>query len=695
MASPTTSPRSALRRLAARAGRGLTSLAAATLVAACAASPSPPPPCPSEPATQAIAGGDLMGLPAAATSDAIPVGADDPQRGRADALVTIVAFGDFQCPFCARANPTLDRLAETYGPEQVRIVWKHLPLPFHVHARPIAEMSAAIMKLGGSDAFWRFHRRAFEGGGRHDDASVGELARSSGYDARTLAQAIAEHGADKVRADEQLAARMGVRGTPGFLINGVFLSGAQPYERFAEIVDAEVAAAKRSLADGTPRGRLYAARVAENLAKNPPTAVGVEVAEDPPEDRTVWAVPVDGSPVLGKPDALVTIVQLTDYQCPFCARANGTMAELRKKYGDQIRIVHKHRPLPFHPQARPASELALEILARKGNDAFWKASDLLFAMQGRMRPSDGAGGDALHPEVVAAFGDVAEQLGVPRAQALAAVKARRHEARIAKDEMLGDDLEAGGTPTFFINGRRLTGAQPIGEFEELIDAELAKAKTLVAGGTPPAKLYEQIVAIGKKGALQLETIDLPAPTTKSPARGPVGAPVIVQVFSDFECPFCRRFAATMDELADAYPTQVRIVFRHLPLSMHANAHLAAEASMEAFAQGGSRAFWRMHDALFEAAGRGDSLDRQALEAAARTAGVDTSRLRAALDDGRHRAAVDADVKVADEHRISGTPTIVVGRYVVSGAQPLTKFRRAVEKVLAEQKEQRAAAAVAR
>ena len=212
-------------------------------------------------------------------------------------------------------------------------------------------------------------------------------------DSRTLGQAVAEHGVAKVDADEALAGRLGVRGTPGFMINGVFLSGAQPYERFSEIVDAEIGAARRALADGTPRGSLYAARVAENRAKAPLPDRGADVPERPESD-VVWAVPVDGSPVLGKADAPVTIIQLTDYQCPFCARANDTIQAVRRKYGDQVRVVHKHRPLSFHEQARPASQLALEILARKGNDAFWKANDMIFAAQDRMRPDADAGADA-------------------------------------------------------------------------------------------------------------------------------------------------------------------------------------------------------------------------------------------------------------------------------------------------------------
>ncbi len=663
-------------------------LLCAAMATSCAGAPPPPPPCPGDGPAQAIAGGDLMGLPAGQTapSDAVPVGVDDPQRGSASALVTVVEFGDYQCPFCARVNPTIERLLEVYGTDQVRFVWKHLPLSFHEHARPAAEMAVAVMKLDGNDAFWRFHRRAFESDGRLDPATLGELARSTGHDMKTLAQAIAEHGRAKVDADEDLAGRLGVRGTPGFLINGIFLSGAQPFEKFAAIVDQELAAAKLDLADGTPRERLYAKRVADNRARAPGPA-REDDERDEKDDRTVWAVPVDGSPVLGKADAPVTIVQFTDYQCPFCTRANATVLEVRRHYGEQVRLVHKHRPLPFHPQARPASRLTLAILAKKGNDAFWQASDALFAGQERMRPDTQAGQDAKiqSPGSIPIFRDLAAQYGIPQAQAVAAMESTRNDARIAQDEGLADDLEAGGTPTFFINGRRLVGAQPAEAFKAMIDEELVKARALVASGIRPDKVYEAILATARKAELQLETVDLPAPTAANPSRGPANAPVVVQVFSDFQCPFCRRLVPVLDELATAYPKDVRIVFRHLPLPMHPDAQPAAEASMEAFAQGGRPAFWKMHDALFAADSQG-ALQRQGLEQIAKTAGVDVPRLQRALDSRKHQAVVEADAKLAESRKIHGTPTVVIGRYMVSGAQPAAKFKRAVERALADRKQ---------
>src|SRR5215472_9322653 len=82
---------------------------------------------------------------------AIPVLASNPTWGSRTALVTIVEFGDFECPFCAQADRTIVELEKAYGPTDLRVVWKHLPLPFHPHARPAAEAGQGVFTLGGSE----------------------------------------------------------------------------------------------------------------------------------------------------------------------------------------------------------------------------------------------------------------------------------------------------------------------------------------------------------------------------------------------------------------------------------------------------------------------------------------------------------------------------------------------------------------
>ena len=636
------------------------------VLAACAAAPPPaPPPCPADTKPKGGFANDLSLAGGPATSDALPVGPDDPQRGNPDALVTIVEFSDFQCPFCARAATTIERVLESYGPDKVRLVYKHQPLPFHAAARPAAEVSAALFKLGGNDAFWRFYRGAYADGALNEE-KLTELNTQTGQSNRALGSAIAEFGRAKVERDMELANRVGAQGTPTFFINGAVLSGAQPFEKFRDAIDAELVAATAALASGTPRNQIYAARVAANVRAG--KLGDVDDDEDdrpsPPDDRTVWAVPVDGSPFQGPADAPVTIVVFTDFQCPFCARANTTVAEVRRKYGNKVRVVHKHRPLPFHKEAEPASELALEVLAKKGNEAFWTVSDSLFAQQ-----------RSLGTET---YASIASQMGLAKAPTLAAITAKKHSQRIEKDADLADDLEATGTPHFFINGRRLVGAQPLEKFSAIIDEELAKAESLIRGGTPAAKLYEQIVSIGKKPGLELEKLDVPPPGKDNPSRGPANAPVVIQVWSDFQCPFCARLVPTLAEVEKAFPGKVRIVFRHLPLPMHPNAALAAEAGAEALREGGSPAFWKMHDAMFADQTK---LDRQGLEETAKKIGLDPKRFGKALDDHINKPIVEADQKVASDKGISGTPMSVINGYRLSGVQPLAKFKRVVQKAL--------------
>src|SRR5215468_8921683 len=92
---------------------------------------------------------------------AVPVSSKDPVWGSRSAPVTMVVFSDFQCPFCSRVETTVNQLKDKYGKDKLRIVWKNNPLPFHPNATPAAVASEAVFRLGGSQAFWKFHDTAF------------------------------------------------------------------------------------------------------------------------------------------------------------------------------------------------------------------------------------------------------------------------------------------------------------------------------------------------------------------------------------------------------------------------------------------------------------------------------------------------------------------------------------------------------
>jgi len=286
---------------------------------------------------------------------AIPVSSKDPVWGSRSAPVTLVLFSDFQCPFCSRVEQTITQLREKYGPDKLRVVWKNNPLPFHPNAKPAAIASEAVFRLGGSKAFWKFHDTAFANQKDLSADKYEQWAVEAGVDRAKFKDLITKNELSvKVDADMAVGKSVGVQGTPASFINGVFLSGAQPMEKFTQIIDEQIAAAKAAVASGTKPDKVYAKLAGENKSKNPtPDKKDKDRGEKKDEDdKTVWKVPVGDSPVRGNPNALVTIVEFSDFQCPFCGRVEPTLTEVEKTYGDKVRLVWKHNPPPSCPSRR-------------------------------------------------------------------------------------------------------------------------------------------------------------------------------------------------------------------------------------------------------------------------------------------------------------------------------------------------------
>src|SRR5262245_7838380 len=172
--------------------------------------------------------------------DVSPAG--PPARGPEAAPVTIVEFSDYECPFCKRAEPTVKKVLETYG-DKVRLVYRNYPLEFHATARPAAEASACAADQG---RFWEVHDKMFATCDLHD-AKLKSLAGEVGLDQAKFDECFAKKqfkaDIDKDMAD---ASSVGVTGTPAFFINGRMLSGAQPFEKFKEVIDEELARSTKS-----------------------------------------------------------------------------------------------------------------------------------------------------------------------------------------------------------------------------------------------------------------------------------------------------------------------------------------------------------------------------------------------------------------------------------------------------------------
>ncbi len=170
------------------------------------------------------------------------------------------------------------------------------------------------------------------------------------------------------------------------------------------------------------------------------------------------------------------------------------------------------------------------------------------------------------------------------------------------------------------------------------DQVRAKVHELAEQGPPPPKTLEDPVPISIDG---------------DPFRGPADAKVTIVEFSDFQCPYCSAAAPAALKLVDQFSGRVKLVFKQFPLDMHKQAHLAAEASLAAHAQG---KFWPLHDKMFA---NFRQLSRDNILKWAGESGLDVQRFTAELDSGKYRAAVDREIQQGTEAGVNGTPTFFV------------------------------------
>jgi protein-disulfide isomerase len=605
----------------------------------------------------------------------IPVTDGQPSKGPKDALVTIVEFSEFQCPFCARVLPTLKEVTDTYG-DKVRIVWRNNPLAFHNNAAPAAALAMEAYAQGGNEKFWQLHDILFENQKALDRAQLEQYAQKVALDMDKVRKALDEGTHSKtIAGDQAVASQFGANGTPYFFINGRQLRGAMPFAAFKAQIDQEIATAETLLKQGVKKEQIYATLTKDGLTKAAAPEAQPAAQPGQPDPNAVYKVPLTGDePQKGPNDALVTIVEFSDFECPFCGRVEPTLKQVQDKYGDDVRIVWMNNPLPFHRNAKAAANAALEAKAQKGDDGFWAMHANIFADQRNLTVDN--------------FQQMAKAAGLNAAKVKKAIEEDKHAKTIEAEQTLANKLGARGTPAFFINGRNLRGAQPLASFTTLIDEELSKAKALVEKGTPKSKVYETIIAKGETGPKTLPTAaapdankvyDIPVPT-KAPTKGPSSAKVVIQEFSDFQCPFCSRVVPTIDQITKDYGDKVRIVWRDYPLPFHKDAQPAAQAAREVFAQKGDKAFWAYHDLLFQ---NQNALTRENLEKfAQQVGGIDMKAFQQALDSGKHKAAVDADMAAVSKAGAQiGTPSFFINGKLLQGAQPYAAFKAAIDEAL--------------
>ena len=306
--------------------------------------------------------------------------------------------------------------------------------------------------------------------------------------------------------------------------------------------------------------------------------------------------------VRGNAKAQASIVEYSDFECPFCRRHVPTMKLILRKYRGKVNWVYRPFPLSFHPNAMEAAEAGECVAELKGNDAFWKFHDLLF----RRAETNGGLTAALIPTA-------AKSVGTRKADFDACMKSDRHLARIEAIMNAGTEAGVNGTPTNFVvvnktgESEVVMGAVPAETISEVINrafkSKLQKAEPYVY--TDPAPAAPEPYYPAPEPLPQTEP---PALRPQDRVRGSPSAPIAMIVYGGVGDPFSRKHHQTLKLLYDKYngekPGTVQWIARHYPLSFQPDSQRGAEGMECALEQKGEAgllnidaiadAYWFLH-----------------------------------------------------------------------------------------------------
>ncbi len=356
----------------------------------------------------------------------------------------------------------------------------------------------------------------------------------------------------------------------------------------------------------------------------------------PADPNQVWRVQIHADdPKLGPDSALVKVVVFSAFGCPECSDFAPAIAKAAKEYGDKVQFRFKQKVIAApHPDAATAAEASL---AANAQGKFWPFHDKLMASQAIDRGT---------------MESVAAGVGLDVARFKKDLDSGKFRGQVLRDSLLANEVAANTFPNILANGVRIKPPKNFDQLKVLIDEQLVKAKSAVASGTPAARLYESTVSTGKF----FEQTGGPAvqfQTQGSPVKGNPTAKITVVLFEDFQCPFCSKLSPSIEAFQKRFPNDVKVIYKHMPLTIHDNAQIAAEASMAAAAQG---KFWEYHDILFA---NQQALTQPDLERYAQQAGLDVNKFKADLAAGVGKQLIQRDNNEGGQAGVTGTPSVFI------------------------------------
>ncbi|MCA9951795.1 MAG: thioredoxin domain-containing protein [Anaerolineales bacterium] len=568
-------------------------------------------------------------------------------RGNPDAPVVLEEFSDFQCPFCSRFSAqTLPSLVENQIKNgELLLVYYDFPLDnLHPQARAAAN-AARCAGEQGPIAYWDIHDLIYantqEWGNNNANQFFAKYGEELGLDMGAFSSCLENNKyAEQVQADVDFGSSRGIRSTPSFFVNGQSLVGAQPLSIFNQAIAAvqQGESIAQEAPESTPQ---EAPKLDDYLVPPPQVPERVELTTD------------NAAMVLGDPNAPVTIVEFTDFQCPYCQRFSlETMPKILENMieSGEVYFILKDLPLEsIHPEARAAANAAR---CAGEQDAYLEMHDALFNSQSTW---SGNGNDSARES----FAVLATELDLDTDAFAACLDSNQYDAAVELNIIEAFDLEAQSTPYFFVNGLPVSGAQPY-------------------------ELFEYAVSLAKEGELQA-AYGRPEPNiSEAYSIGDPNAPVQIIEFTDYQCPFCSRYySQSYKQIKEKYVDtgQVYYVFKDFPLTnIHPQAAKAAEAARCA---GDQDSYLEMHDMLFEkqAEWNNQPTANQLFINYATDLGLDSASFQQCLDSGQHTAVVNADLEEGSGLGVSGTPAFFINNHSINGALPYALFEEAIERFL--------------
>jgi len=415
------------------------------------------------------------------------------------------------------------------------------------------------------------------------------------------------------------------------------------------------------------------------LTPSPPTstpttaspAASSEESEDPifGEGEVPMGFTEEGAPYRGNPDAPVTLMEFSEFQCPYCGRHTlQTGPLLYKAYIATGKVKHVFLQCPLdsiHPRARQAAEASL-CAAQQGAEAFWAMHDRLFKTaqewSGQEDPSE-------------YFIGYAEELGLDGEAFAACLESRETAAQVQAELELSQAMGIRGVPAFYINDWFISGARPFEDFQQTIEAALRGEHPLPT----PTPLPPGVTLFDPNP-------ERPGYTYGGDAfYGSEEAEVSLVEFIDLHSPENREhFLKVWPELKEQYvePGEVRLIVKHFPASDSPQAFKAAEAVECAGRQG---AFWEFHDVLFQRQEEWAQADDAPaiLKGYAAELGLDDRAFAVCLDEDQTEDKVKRDLEIAQRNRFPPAPQAFIFKGQQGGYVPLDRLQEAIEQLLAQ------------